>query len=93
MSTPLTVSVSFEALQNLMERVHALETAIHVPPPPPPPTPPVSKRQRILFSDEAIRQIRNSNDTGVVLAQRFGVSMSYISNIKNKKIYGHVADA
>lgn len=43
------------------------------------------------LNDEAVRQIRVSDESGVVLARRYGVAEARISEIRNGKAWRHVA--
>ena len=46
--------------------------------------------QNAKLSDESVRAIRNSSDTGVALSRIYGVSDSVISAVRKRRRWGHV---
>lgn len=50
------------------------------------------RRREAKLSDEAVREIRASGERQRVLANKYGVHQSIISEVKNRKRWAHVAD-
>jgi len=51
------------------------------------------KHPAAKITDDTVRQIRTSTDSGVFLARQFGLSTANISLIRNRKAWVHVTEA
>lgn len=47
---------------------------------------------REVLTEDIVREIRQSSARGIDLAARYGVSGSLISQVKNRRLWAHVAD-